>query len=469
MSPNGKQKRGRPANKVLDESGHQVIGLTYVGRKNAKGEIYTHRYFAIGTKPKKYFGEDLEQAIAAFRRWQSDNKEALEILPSKTWNPTRIAKDADGNELSDGDLFNYYEEHGDFPYEIEYPESAFWKKVVEVFSTREGRNKAAKLTGYTLIKKLDQPDAFPRTLTLKEIGELYYGKRDGEGKLLKGQDEFNTNEFQKAWKSWRELCKAVKVYNLHEITRDKFESYRRFITGLKLSARTIKNRYNTIGQILNKTRDRRENHTEVIDKVRDSFRIICRKKAKKVPKSKSTPIAVEDFSAMVAVANTKFKAVLYLMLNAGLHPGELTGLTLEDLHLEDGYLLDHRNKTIEERCSILWPETIQAVQEYLKEFTPTDYLFVNRVKGRHTTAEFGKEFYRKVRDPAGADQNLTLEWFRDSGTTAASQAGVSLSSLKCWLGQTRQDVDGYDNVEPLHTKPVVDAIYNKYKIADISE
>lgn len=85
----------------------------------------------------------------------------------------------------------------------------------------------------------------------------------------------------------------------------------------------------------------------------------------------------------------------------------------------------------------------------------------NKVGKRHPTGAFGKEFIRKIRNPAKVE-SVTLEWFRDSGTTAASRAGVSLGAVNVWLGHSRKDVDSYDSVEPLHTQPVVDAIQAEY-------
>ncbi len=67
-----------------------------------------------------------------------------------------------------------------------------------------------------------------------------------------------------------------------------------------------------------------------------------------------------------------------------------------------------------------------------------------------------------VQTDAGKVESVTLEWFRDSGTTAASRAGVSLGAVKVWLGHSRNHVDSYGSVEPLHTQPVVDAICAEY-------
>lgn len=460
MSPNAPRRKGRPPNFVKDEKGHPVIGLSSLPVRNKAGELLRYRYYATSTKPRVYFGYDAKEAIAEFRRWQSKNKDERVLLEYPLAGDALRMTNAKRKKL------------GMQPYPVteapirnSIPESTFWQKVAEVFSTDEGRRKAAKLTGYSLIRKLDQPDEFARSLSLREVGQLCYGKRDDDGKRLSGTD---TNDDQKTWKYWQEFCKAVKVANLNDVTRDKIESYRRYVVSLKLAPRTVTNRYNAIGQVLSTARDRRENHTDVIDKVRDSFRVICRKKAPKVPTGIPTPIDVDDFAAMLKVADKKWTAILYLMMNCGLHPGELTGLHLDDVDLRKRWLWDHRNKNVEQRCSMLWKETIDAIRAYMKEYKPDDtFLFVNLAGKRHPTGDFGIAFKSKVRKPANVSR-VTLEWFRDSGTNAASMRGVDSDKVRIWLGHKRGELDKYDPRHPSKTQPVVDAIYAEYKIGDVA-
>lgn len=110
----------------------------------------------------------------------------------------------------------------------------------------------------------------------------------------------------------------------------------------------------------------------------------------------------------------------------------------------------------------LGSETVDAVHEYLKEYKPRGpYLFVNEADKRHPTGEFGKEFYDKVRDVAGV-KSVTLEWFRDGGTDAASKRGVDSDKVQMWLGHERGELDKYDPRHPTKTQPVVNAVYAEY-------
>lgn len=308
---------------------------------------------------------------------------------------------------------------------------------------------------------------FARPLSLREVGQIYYGKRDDNGKLQEGQAGYNTKELRKSWNYWQEFCKAVAVTHVNEVSREALVVYRRFVYELedgKVSARTIFNRYNHVSSILNNARDRRENHTEVLDKLRDGFNVICRKKRPKVEAGIPTPIDVEDFSAMLTAAkdDTKWRAIVLLSMNCGLHPGECTGLHLDDLDLRKRHLWDNRNKTTEQRCSMLWDETVQAIEAYRQEYRPVGpFVFVNKDGERHNSDQFGKEFKRTVCKPAKV-KRVTMEWFRDSGTNAASTRGVDSDKVRMWLGHRRGELDKYDPRHPSKTQPVVDAIYAEY-------
>ena len=77
-------KRGRPATPVFDENRHQVIGLSPKFIKNKAGEVVRTQYYATGTRPPKYFGSELKEAIAAFRRWQSQQKNERVVIEEAT-------------------------------------------------------------------------------------------------------------------------------------------------------------------------------------------------------------------------------------------------------------------------------------------------------------------------------------------------------------------------------------------------
>lgn len=469
MAPNvPRTRRGRPPNYVKDSNAHEVVGLSPLPVRNKAGELLRYRYYATYSKPRVYFGYEIKEAIAAFRCWQSKQRSIqVELEVPTEWSEQQQVTIQDaladpvyarvGQILTDIEPIDY----------VAIPESVFWKKVSEVFATEKGRRKAAKLTGIEMIRRIKDTSAFPRVLSLLEVGRLHFGKRDDVGALEAGQAGYDTREYRKSWLYWTEFVEAVGVKTVDDVTRESLVKYREFVYGLQdgtISARTIFNRYNHISTILNNARDRRENHTETIDKLKDGFQVICRKKRPKVETGIPTPIDVEDFSAMLSAVqdNKKWRAIVFLAMNCGLHPGECTGLHLEDLDLRKRHLWDNRNKTQEQRCSMLWNETVEAVEAHLRECDPPcPYLFVNKDGERHNSDQFGKEFKRTVLKPAQI-KRVTFEWFRDSGTNAASKRGVDSDKVRMWLGHRRGELDKYDLRHPSKTQPVVDAIYAEY-------
>lgn len=470
MSPNAPNKGGRPSNKVYDENNNQIVGLSYSAIKDKMGKVVKNRYYATKSQPRKWFGFDLPNARIRFSHWVAEQAGTTIQLKGR---PILLPDGVSTLKLPNSNTV--YEIVDKITPVHEITEVSFFKELILRLSTEDGRGTLATGTGQPLFNKMHDPSQFPDTLTLEKVGSLFYGKRNKQGELLDGQDdELAGNDKQKAWMYWKEFTNEVGVKELHNVTRIELEDYRKAVKRMTyttkkgerpLGARTIKNRYDIIGMILSKARDMKENHTVMIDKVRDSFRIVVRKAAPKVEKGFNTPIEPEDYSAMLKAAekDTKWKAILLLAMNCGLHTGEVAGLKVSEINLMKATLLDHRNKNKNRRCSMLWSETVEAIAAYINEYEPTEYLFTNKAGKTHESGEFGKEFYRKVRDVAGV-KKVTFKWFRKSGTSAAQGKAVDIGVIRLWLGQNRRDFDSYANVDPLATQTVVDAIYVKYMV-----
>lgn len=460
MSPNAKRKQGRPPKYVADENSHPMIGLSAQPIRRKDGEILKYRYYATRSKPRVWFGFDYAEAVTRFRKWQSKQKGETVVIEEEPQPTTPYYREVFQSLLPDR------EPPESIAKKHKIPADLFAEKLNDMLSTRDGRRRLARLTGVKQFEYLNDLDVPARPLSLREIGELSCGKRDDDGTLRMGND---TNELRKSWGYWQEFCQAVKVTNIQEVTTDHLDAYRKFVKNLpgkngnSINSRTIKNRYDRIGEILNHAFYRREQHQDVINQLRNRWRDIVRRKSPKVAKPIPTPIDPKDFAACLEVADVKWKAVLLLMLNCGLHPGECTGLHLGDIDLRKRWLWDHRNKNVEQRCSMLWDDTVAALRAYLKEYKPKGpYIFTNEADKRHPTGEFGKEFYREVRDPAGVER-VTLDWLRDGGTDAASKRHVDSSKISMWSGRDRgEEMDKYDPRHPNKTQPVVDAVYAEY-------
>jgi integrase len=70
--------------------------------------------------------------------------------------------------------------------------------------------------------------------------------------------------------------------------------------------------------------------------------------------------------AALAAANPKMKVAILLGINCGFYPGDTVAITFDHLHL-DGEIPYHdfrRVKNKRRRMAVLWPETVDAIQDY---------------------------------------------------------------------------------------------------------
>lgn len=107
---------------------------------------------------------------------------------------------------------------------------------------------------------------------------------------------------------------------------------------------------------------------------------------------------------LVGHASPPLKAIILLGINAGLNCADVGGL--KPSHIVDGWLDYPRQKTGVERRAKLWPETIQAIDGYLKvRQTPfeqfEDLVFVTKGRNSWSHTAIGHEF-RKLVDAINA-------------------------------------------------------------------
>ena len=88
---------------------------------------------------------------------------------------------------------------------------------------------------------------------------------------------------------------------------------------------------------------------------------VIRKERHAKPKKLFTP---EQIHLLLKNASPALKAMILLAINAGVNNADLGNM--KPHHIEDGWLDYPRHKTGVERIAPLWPETIAAIENYLK-------------------------------------------------------------------------------------------------------
>jgi integrase/recombinase XerD len=138
------------------------------------------------------------------------------------------------------------------------------------------------------------------------------------------------------------------------------------------------------------------------------------------------------------------RALLMLMFNTGARVQEVVSLKIDDLRLNVPYSVSLMGKGRKERICPLWPETVNAIQRYLKEKPgmadePSRALFLNH-RGSALT-RFGARLIlqRQVKRAAESKPSLRRKRIhphsmRHSTAMHLLRSGVDLSTIAHWLG-----------------------------------
>jgi site-specific recombinase XerD len=157
----------------------------------------------------------------------------------------------------------------------------------------------------------------------------------------------------------------------------------------------------------------------------------------KVAQCFPTCLTQEQATALLEAAHTPWhRAMLALLLFAGLRRSEVTAITLDDLDLENAQLLV-RGKGAKQRVLPLTPLVIKAISEYLqcRPQTESQHLFVSRVGGHPLHARVAGRMLQHVLRRAGLDQeHITPHRLRHTFATHLIRNGVDVKTVQELLG-----------------------------------
>jgi site-specific recombinase XerD len=157
----------------------------------------------------------------------------------------------------------------------------------------------------------------------------------------------------------------------------------------------------------------------------------------KVAQCFPTCLTAEQAGALLEAAHTPWhRALLALLLFAGLWRSEVAAITLDDLDMEHAQLLV-RGKGARQRVVPLTPLVVEAIREYLpcRPQTESDHLFVSRVGGRPIAGRVTNRMLARVLEAAGLDQHgITPHALRRTFATHLIRNGVDVRTVQELLG-----------------------------------
>jgi integrase/recombinase XerC len=157
----------------------------------------------------------------------------------------------------------------------------------------------------------------------------------------------------------------------------------------------------------------------------------------KVAQRFPTCLTAEQAGALLDAAHTPWhRAMIVLLLFAGLRRSEVAAITLDDLDMGNAQLLV-RGKGAKERVVPLTPLVVEAVKEYLpcRPQTESQHLFVSRVGGHPLHARVAGRMLQHVLQRAGlGEEHITPHRLRHTFATHLIRSGVDVRTVQELLG-----------------------------------
>jgi len=150
-----------------------------------------------------------------------------------------------------------------------------------------------------------------------------------------------------------------------------------------------------------------------------------------------TCLTVEQARSLLDAAHTPWhRAMIALLLFAGLRQSEVSAITLDDLDLENAQLLV-RGKGAKQRVVPLTPLVVEAIREYLRcrPQTESQHLFVSRVGGHPIHPRVAGRMLQHVLQRAGLDEEgITPHRLRHTFATHLIRSGADIRTMQELLG-----------------------------------
>jgi integrase/recombinase XerC len=162
-------------------------------------------------------------------------------------------------------------------------------------------------------------------------------------------------------------------------------------------------------------------------------RIPLPKPASRIPNA----ISEDDAQKLIGAAESPFeRAMLLLMLTAGLRRSEVGAIRLEDVDLDGGLLLV-RGKGAKQRMVPLMPQTAEAIRNYLAARPEADqhHLFLSP-QGRRLANDYLNRTLRRILARTGLAKRITPHMLRHTFATHLVRNGVDVRTVQELLGHS---------------------------------
>lgn len=442
-------RRGPQTDWAVDHNREPVVGL--IERKDG-------RFYAVGKDGKhKTFGRDRTEAIRRFRQWEP-TKHPKVTIPGRTQTYHLPAdkqrflenhpplKAVAENRIGRFDV-------PDAGYKVDAGQ--FWNRVrSELLNDPKG---AAQRTGIPELADLAKlADRFRNSATLASLRDLY--TNDKKPPILT-PDEWNNS---RTW--FDEFAAITEARTVADLTHDKVRHYRETIKAAqgKRSNSWVRSRFGKITTIINYALS----EMNLIESDRTTLALKALLKKPPRPKGKTIEIQPKELKAILKHAGEFDSAMILTAANLCFYPVDIVRLRWDMLDLKaqtmsfDREKSEHMASSAVVRVGVLWDRTVRA----LKKLPQTsEFVFPSPMGNWKMESQTPQKHFAKLVNQAGIKRPLPFSCLRDTGQTAAAQAGVPQQQYQCLAGHKFPGVDDdYIRRNPMFVKDACAAIEKHY-------
>ncbi len=154
----------------------------------------------------------------------------------------------------------------------------------------------------------------------------------------------------------------------------------------------------------------------------------------KKPSTIPEVLSVEEVQRFLnSFTNLKHKAIFTLCYSAGLRLGEILALKISDIDSGRMQIRIHQGKGKKDRYTMLAPNVLNMLRNYVKEYSPKQHLFEGQNGGQYSSSSV-QNLIRKHRKLANIKKKATPHTLRHSFATHLLDNGTDIRFIQELLG-----------------------------------
>jgi integrase len=264
------------------------------------------------------------------------------------------------------------------------------------------------------------------------------------------------------WNEFRNIVGKdnVRMVNYGDVTRynDIIHSQSNS-SNITNKPRYINNRFDAIRAVLRYCR-RKIEYKKDIQKILEALQQLSFAKDK--PR-KVVTVTPEEFTILFKASenNPLGRCMLLMGLNCALRSSDISDVRKIDVNLKNFKYSKPRTKTNIIQSSILWTETRDAIEEYMKQYpNNTEHIFVTKYN-RPYKYKYLIRYFNKLRGKEVSHINHSV--LRKSANSTANQFSLNPNGIKILMGWSIGGVDNSYNERPAEaTAEIVKVLHQKF-------